>query len=222
MGYEAEDMIEDEMDNITEQDITQYKYPDDREIERVGVRGIYLNNYIRWDSRAQHEVMIQKFGYQTLSQTRTFDCYNDVDCHNYSDLHDQIKFLKHGYGKVVDHATREIRLRRMTRREGIQMLEKYLYLQPLKADLFLDWIGMTHSGFRYLIDQHRSKKVWGRNDQWEWELKQDIIEGLRNSGDEAFELPQIDRFTPFQSDREQDPSRKYILIGKGYNEGGEA
>ena len=60
MGYEAEDLI-DEFDNISEEDITQFKYPDDKEIERVGVRGIYLNNYLRWDSRSQHELMIKKY-----------------------------------------------------------------------------------------------------------------------------------------------------------------
>jgi N-acetyl sugar amidotransferase len=105
MGYEAEDLVN-EFDNISINDIKQFKYPDDKEIERVGVRGIYLNNYIRWDSREQHELMIKKYNYQTDFQNRTFDSYNDIDCWNYSDLHDYIKFLKFGYGKVVDHACR--------------------------------------------------------------------------------------------------------------------
>ena len=65
--------------------------------------------------------MISKYGYETAAQTRTFDTYNDVDCWNYSDVHDYIKFIKHGYGKVLDHACREIRLRRMTRKQGIEL-----------------------------------------------------------------------------------------------------
>lgn len=35
--------------------LSLFMYPDDKELEQVGVRGIYLNNYIRWDSKAQHE-----------------------------------------------------------------------------------------------------------------------------------------------------------------------
>jgi N-acetyl sugar amidotransferase len=43
MGYEAEDLINKEFDNVNEETISSFKYPDDREIEHVGVRGIYLN-----------------------------------------------------------------------------------------------------------------------------------------------------------------------------------
>jgi N-acetyl sugar amidotransferase len=95
MGYEAEDLISD-FDGITENDIVQFKYPDNIEIERVGVRGIYLNNYMHWDSKLQHEEMIKNYGYETALQTRTFDTYNDVDCFNYSDVHDYIKYMKYG------------------------------------------------------------------------------------------------------------------------------
>src|SRR3989344_6188927 len=56
MGYEAEDLIDETMD-VTEADLQPFLYPHDKEIEKVGVRGMYLNNYIRWDSKAQHEQM---------------------------------------------------------------------------------------------------------------------------------------------------------------------
>jgi hypothetical protein len=220
MGYESEDLIDD-FDGITEKDIIQYKYPDDKELERVGVRGIYLNNYIRWDSKAQHEEMIKNFAYKTATQTRTFDTYNDVDCFNYSDVHDYIKFLKHGYSKVTDHATREIRLRRMTREEGFEMVRKYLGIKPNNLLLFLDWIGMTENSFNYIIDQHRSKDAWKRNENWDWELKKDFLKVLQEAGEKTAALKPVEQFSPFQltgkgssSDRED----KYILIGKGYYE----
>ena len=56
MNHEAEDLV-DEFDGVTYDDIKHYKYPHDKEIEMVGIKGIYLNNYIRWDSRSQHELM---------------------------------------------------------------------------------------------------------------------------------------------------------------------
>ena len=64
MGCEAEDII-DNFGNIKESDVIPYLYPDGRELEQVGVRCIYLNNYIRWDSRSQHEQMIKAYGYET-------------------------------------------------------------------------------------------------------------------------------------------------------------
>lgn len=215
MGYEAEDLI-DEFDNVTEQDITQFKYPDDKEIERVGVRGIYLNNYIRWDSRDQHEKMIKKYNFQTKLQNRTFDNYNDVDCWNYSDLHDYIKFIKHGYSKVLDHACREIRLKKLTRNKAIELVKKYISNKPKNLKLFCDWLGITQNAFYYLIDQHRNKKIWIRNDNWEWELKNDIVENLKVYEHKDFtQIKQFSNFTLTKIDQISDSNDEYILIGKG-------
>tara|TARA_X000000950_G_scaffold45778_1_gene52132 strand:- start:22197 stop:23441 length:1245 start_codon:yes stop_codon:yes gene_type:complete len=215
MGYEAEDLI-DEFDNISEEDITQFKYPDDKEIERVGVRGIYLNNYLRWDSRSQHELMIKKYNFQTSFQTRTFDNYNDIDCWNYSDLHDFIKFLKHGYSKVFDHACREIRLRNMTRSKAIELIKKYINVQPRNTKLFLNWLGITKNGFNYLIDQHRNKNLWFRNENWEWEFKWEVLDNLINN--DEYKLEQLKPFSDFKLTDQQfttDSNEEYILIGKG-------
>jgi len=219
MGFEAEDLI-DEFDCINFEDVIQYIYPDDKEIERVGVRGIYLNNFIRWDSKIQHESMIKKFNYETKVQNRTFDTYNDVDCYNYSDVHDYIKFIKHGYGKVFDHATREIRLKRLTRDQGISLVKKYGFRQPQNLDLFLNWLGITENSFHYIINQHRNKQLWKLNENWVWELTVDLFSDLIKSGDNCAALSVIDNNSEFiltQSYKSTDQNDDYILIGRGYN-----
>lgn len=217
MGFEAEDLI-DEFDDVTEQDIVQFKYPHDKEIERVGVRGIYLNNYIRWDSRQQHEQMLQLFDYESLEQTRTFDTYNDVDCWNYSDVHDYIKFLKHGYGKVNDHVAREIRLRHLSRREGVQLIKEYLTKKPRNLQQFLNWIGMTENGFNFMIDQHRNKAIWRRNEEWVWE-NVTSYQGLYDVIDEEETFSNKLNYSDFIVTKPKistDNSSGYILVGRGY------
>lgn len=218
MGFEAEDLINN-FDLINEDDIQQYKYPDDREIEQVGIRGIYLNNYIRWDSRTQHEEMINRYGYETTQQTRTFDYFNDVDCWNYSDVHDFIKFIKYGYGKVVDHACREIRLRHMTRKDGLRLVKKYYNIYPKNLNLFLEWLGITKNSFFYIIDQHRNKRVWHRNENWAWELNFNILELLSKYGDHKYSLNQTLKYKNFfltEKGLSTDREDIYILVGKGY------
>ena len=218
MGYEADDLIND-FDNITAQDVVAYQYPHDKEIENIGVRGIYLNNYIRWDSKAQHEHMIKQLNYETALAINTFDTYNDVDCYNYNDLHDYIKFLKHGYGKVTDHACREIRLRRMTRDQAIEFVKIYTPIQPRNLNLFLDWIGINEHSFHYLIDQHRNKKLWRRNNDWEWEFIGHYFPENESPKDiEQSRLEQVEPFSNFiltPIKQSTDSNSKYILIGKG-------
>ena len=215
MGCEAEDLV-DEADNISELDIVQYQYPDDKEIERIGVRGIYLNNYIRWDSKAQHEQMIEKYGYESFPQNRTFDTYNDVDCFNYSDVHDYIKFIKTGYGKVTDHASREIRLRRITREEGKELAKLFTARQVKNLQQFLDWLSITENAFHYIIDQFRNKDIWKRNDAWEWELEsyeEPNSESIRRVKLELVQSKCVFRESALKSDK---PDNQYILIGRGF------
>lgn len=219
MGFEAEDMIDD-FDGIKEEDMVQYFYPHDKQLERVGVRGIYLSNYIRWDSKAQHEKMIQKYGYETTCQTRTFDTYNDVDCFHYSDLHDYIKYIKQGYGKVVDHAVRELRLKRLTHDEGLKLIEKYINKEPASLNQFLDWIEITRNGFEFLINQHRNHSFWYRDENWVYEPKFDIISEMRKAADPDVALNKTQNcdfiITPSKEPAIADD--KYIIIGKGYVE----
>lgn len=217
MGYEAEDLI-DEFDFISENDIKSFVYPDDKELERVGVRGIYLNNYIRWDSKAQHEEMIGLYQYETATQTRTFDTYNDVDCFNYSDVHDYIKYLKCGYGKVTDHACREIRLKRLSREEGIEYVSEYSPKDPLHLQQFSEWLGITENSFNYILDQHRNKLIWERGANWKWNSKIDLnnlIPDPTKSKNACLKKNGDCNFTITKNKKPHYADNKYILIGKG-------
>jgi N-acetyl sugar amidotransferase len=218
MGLEAEDLV-DAFDGIQEQDIRPYQYPHDVEIERVGVRGIYLNNYIRWDTKAQHESMMKLYDYESAPQTRTFDTYNDVDCFNYSDVHDWIKYIKHGYGKATDHACREIRLKRLTREGAVKLVKEYQCNKPENLEQFLEWLGISQNAFTFLVDQHRNPSIWKRNDAWQWELRQPDLEDINPDKTmlEKTRLPKIENceFIRTENKRPGYTDNQYILIGKG-------
>lgn len=212
MGIEAEDLVNEDLDQLKLSDLKSYIYPDDSEIQKVGVRGIYLNNYIKWDSKTQHEQMIAKYKYETALQTRTFDCYNDIDCFVYSDLHDYLKFIKHGYGKVIDHLSREIRFDRLSREEALSISKKYQFEMPKFRSLFLNWIGITDEGFNYLIDQYRNEKFWYRDDNWKWNYVDylGILDSEKGINEEF-----INSFIITEQYESTDSKDSFILIGKG-------
>lgn len=169
MGFEADDVLSN-FDTLTEDDIWQYRYPDDRDLTDVGVLGIYLGNYVRWDPKAQHEQMIRDSGYRSSRFGRTFDSYDFVDCFNYMDLHDLIKLYKHGYSKVTDHACREIRHGRLTRTDALALIKKHEQEPPHYADLFCRWLGVTPRGLQFLLDQQRNKKYWSETSPGNWQF----------------------------------------------------
>lgn len=219
MGYEAEDLAGADY-GLTENDLAPYRYPHDKDIESVGVRGIYLGNYVRWDSKAQHELMIERYGYETALQRRTFDTYNNVDCFHYSDLHDWIKFAKWGYGRVSDDASREIRLRRMSREHALDLVRQYQDLRPDPARLgmFLDWIGMGEQEFCGLVDARRDPRCWHLDDEGRWQLRDSVLNHAADDGVEAARLESVDdcdfRLTPSRAPGTKDD--QYVLVGRGW------
>jgi hypothetical protein len=219
MGLEADDLVQGE-EQLTLDEMEPYVYPHDKELSAVGVRGIYLNNYFRWDSKAQHERMIREYGYETARQQRTFDSYNDVDCAHYSGLHDYIKFLKWGYGKATDHSCREIRLKRMTRREGIRNAEIY-HERYSEEDLglFLDWIGWSEEQLFECVDRHRDPEIWERDDAGGWRLLDSVANHARDEGVDSARLD-VRRDCEFHLTGARQEAGEdtggYILIGRGF------
>lgn len=152
MGYEADDLLSD-FDTISEDDVWQFRYPEDTSLREVDVRGVYLGNYVRWDPKAQHEEMVRMFDYSAVASTRTFDTYDHGDCFNYLGLHDRTKFLKHGFSKVTDHACREIRHGRLSRAQATLLVKKYQLGYSSHEDLFCDWLGIKKESLEFMLSQ---------------------------------------------------------------------
>ena len=208
MGFEAEDLYG-EMENLTEDHLSPFYYPEDYYIQRVGTRGIYLNNYIRWDSRKQHERMIELYSYETANVSRTFDKYNDVDSYIFADLHDLIKDLKHGYGKVVDHACRDIRLGHISRSQAINLVSHYGKQKPKFVQLFCNWLGIDDKALNYVLDGIRDPEIWYRDESWNWNRRAERVPSLEKSKFVATDFVQSEIY------KSSDAKGRYILFGKG-------
>jgi N-acetyl sugar amidotransferase len=214
MGYEADDLLS-IFDSLKEEDIWQYRYPDDGDIKDIGQVGIYLGNYVRWDPKAQHEQMIQCYDYRTASFSRTFDCYDYVDCFNYMNLHDQLKLYKHGFSKVTDHACREIRHGRLTRDQGLALVRHYEQMPAEYSQLFCDWLDIQPRGLQFLMDNHRNPKFWCKTTPGYWDFHGPSVNGtlkISALGEQYLTNCSFSKNSVLD-DRDK---AQYIVIGKGY------
>ena len=212
MGFEADDLLS-IFDTLTEDDIWQYRYPDDGSLNSLGVRGIYLGNYVRWDPKAQHEEMMLKYGYQGARFSRSFDTYDHVDCFNYLGLHDHLKMLKHGYSKVTDQACREIRHGRLTRIDAQKVVANYERQAVPFVEHFCEWLGLQPQSLDFIMDQHRNKLWWAQNHDQTWMRREKCIEEdlklVSNSEEKLIDF-HVGRTTELYLDGH------YINIGKGW------
>lgn len=212
MGKEADDLLS-IFDTLSEDDVWQYRYPDDADLASVGVRGIYLGNYVRWDPKAQHEEMVRQHDYQGATFGRTFDTYDHVDCYNFMDVHDHIKYLKHGYAKVTDHACREIRHGRLTREQALALVRHHEAQSMTHLDKFCDWLGVDARALAFIFNQHRNPKVWQEIAPGEWCRRpgSDFTQGDTPRSSES-------GFLGFEAHAllQRDKPDAYVTVGKGY------
>lgn len=222
-GHDAEDLLGHDP-NVTAKDLQAFTYPSDKQLEESRVRGLYLGNFVRWDAQAQTEEMIKKYGYETSAEERTFNTYETIGCWNNAGVHDWVKYLKYGYGKATDHASRDIRLKRMTREDGAKLARQYDPIRPSGLPLFLDWLGMTESEFMACVDKFRDPRAWKKDAKGEWQLLDSVDRHLGDTGVEKVALQATDRRayvkTPLLEPQEtaKDPGAHYILMGRLYSD----
>lgn len=212
LGIEAENLVK-QYNDLNEEDIFQYLYPEDMDLKKNGTRGIYLGNYIRWDPKKQHEEMIRLYDYKTSGFNRTVDCYDYVDCFNYMNLHDLLKLYKHGYSKVTDHLSREIRFGRIDRNKALKLAKFYEKKNILYKELFCNWLNINKNSFDFILNKFRNKKFWIQRDVDSW-----TFNGLskKNFVKKNFVSKKNSKKLLFISNSETKKDKKnYIIYGKG-------
>ncbi len=191
-GFEPEDVVERSQGRISMQDLYPYVYPDDEEIERTEVRGIYMSNFFDWDAKKHAEAMIAEHDFASVSyrRDRTFNLYAKIDDHA-NDVHDYLKYLKFGYGRATDDASMEIRHGRMTREEGIRMVERYDAREPRVLNPYLDFMDMQREEFFALVEPMRDPSIW-QNSAGIWQVRDSVAQHTADDAVEAARLPQAD------------------------------
>jgi N-acetyl sugar amidotransferase len=168
-GFSPSDFIE-ETEGLTKKDLRWTEYPSDGDIKRVGVRGVFMGVYVYWDSNKHTKEISEKYGFKQNPEPfeRTYRRASNVDDIHENGIKDYMKFVKFGYGRATDHASKDIRLGAMTRKEGIEMVRKYDGAFPHKSfEFFLHMTGMSEKEFWEIADTFRDLRVWWiKNGEW--------------------------------------------------------
>ena len=168
-GYEWYDFLDDKKDKILEKDMIWAKYPSDEDILKVGVRGLYIGNFFKWDPNSHFKMVKKKYGWKQASRPfeRTYRKFSNLDDRYENGVHDLMKFIKFGYGRCSDHASKDIRTGYMNRKKGINMVRKYDHIVSKDLYHWLSYVNMTEREFWQIADTFRSDKVWWiKNNKW--------------------------------------------------------
>lgn len=165
---------------IREKNQNSYVYPNIDIAKKV--TGIYLSNYIRWDPWKQNNDML-KYGFVAEENFYTFDKFERSGSSVFYEIHDLLRLEKHGYRKIRDHLTREIRHGRILVSDAKKIYKKYSS-QKVNVEPFFKWLGASKSGMKSFLDKRvvKNRNLIGE-EKTEFDPKSFFKEGFFPDGD---------------------------------------
>jgi N-acetyl sugar amidotransferase len=168
-------------DTISARELSPWRLPSVEDIERVGVEGIHLGDYIFWDDERQMEFVRDVYDWREDRVEGTYKGYKSVEC-IMAGVHDYTKFLKRGFGRGTDHASVDVRAGLLTREEAFELAKKHDTERPDALDYYLQITGYTEAEFEAVMLKHRhALNIKGLSDA---EFAQAVEEYRSESGQE--------------------------------------
>lgn len=167
---------------IERKDIIQYCYPDDREMERSGLRIVFLGHF--W----KNFTLIDNGNFSALRglEIRS-DKPDEIGDYvgtsmldeDYITVNMMIKYLKFGFGRVSDHVNEEIRYGRMSRETGVALVNRFD--GKCSADIiksFCAYLEISVSEFWAVVDRYVNKTLFERVSEGNYRRKFEVGVGL--------------------------------------------
>lgn len=181
-GFTWKDFVGHE--SLKASDLTWLRMPEDQEIETVGVRGVYIGNYFPWRPVSHTQLVEQRYGFERARMPfeRTYRDMSNLDDMHENGIHDYLKFVKFGYGRASDHASKDVRAGLMSREEAVAIVQTYDHVKPYRdLNRWLKYVDMSEEEFDSTADRFRDPRVWMiRDNCW---TKFDITGDLRSYGE---------------------------------------
>ena len=156
LGITAEDMLGFLKDkNLKERDLQPYKYPNLRDLKKIGYKSLQYGNFVKWDPVKQTEIIKKELGWEVDEVEGLPEDFwmEKLEC-RLNGVRDWLKFIKRGFGRTAQSVAREIRLGKMTKEEGKVLVQKYHAKKPQSLKYFLKIMNLTEDEFMKIVLKH--------------------------------------------------------------------
>ncbi len=155
--------------SIPFKNLWQYDFPDEIQ-KNKNIKAMFCSAFFSWDSN-DHLNIAKKYGFKELDNPGegTYRKFVGID-ELINRLHQYIKVLKFGYGRATDHACEDIRLKKISRTEGKELIKSY-DLQPIGKKYLLEisnFLGYSETELLQILEKYRNQNIWKKKDNGEW------------------------------------------------------
>lgn len=148
----------------TIQELLPYRYPSPEEFDEHGLQIVYLGWFLGDWSLVNNGMYSAASGLQiredTVENTGDLLGVTSLD-EDWVTLNQMIKYYKFGFGRVTDYVNEEIRLGRITRDKGIELVNAYDdACSPEYIDSFCEYIGISVDDFWKQVYQSVNRNLF--------------------------------------------------------------
>ena len=154
---------------FSEKELFWWLPPTEEEIKKLQPCVAHWSYFENWDSYANYEYAKKNVGLKEkeTNSIGTYNNYAQTDCILYS-LHTYFMYLKFGFGRCSQDVCIDIRSGRISREEGLELINKYDEVYPeIYEEQYLDYYQMTKKEFYDVIDKFANKDLLiKKNGRW--------------------------------------------------------
>jgi N-acetyl sugar amidotransferase len=164
---------------LSEADLNYFMPPPHQEIIENDTKVHFYGYYKLWDPQENFYYCTQNTGFSTNPERSegTYSKYSSLDdC--FDGFHFYLAYIKFGIGRATANSAHEIRDGKISREEGIALVQKYDGEFPKKYfHEFLEYCSIKENEFNEIIDSWRSDHIW-KQTNGVWSLKKSILDAV--------------------------------------------
>ena len=161
--------------NLSLNDFSAYLPLTTQEIQSSDITVMHLGYFEKWAPQECYYYAAENTGFQAapLRSDGTYSKYTEID-DKIVPFHFYTTLIKFGIGRATYDAAQEIRNGKITREEGVALVQKFDEEFPKTYfNDFLDYIELSDEEFKTTIDEFRSPHLWDHR-QNEWVLRHTV------------------------------------------------
>ena len=152
--------------NFKLEDFTPYIPPSAKELDKKNIQVFHLGYYLKWDPQECYYYSQENTGFKAnIERTEgTYSKYASID-DKIDNFHYYTTLIKFGLGRASYDAAQEIRNDKITREEGVSLVNKFDLEFPKKYFKdFLEYIDIKENEFHQIVDSYRSPHLWKKKE----------------------------------------------------------
>ena len=147
--------------SLKKNDLLLYDYPSEKEIAETGLEAVFLGYFFDWSPQEAYETA-SKHGFKAAEKA-VIGTYNfaDIDEAFIMSVHHWLKWYKFGITRDWDNLSIDIRNRKISRSEAIEIIRTKGEQTPKKQiEMFCSYIEMSTKVFYETAEKFRNDKIW--------------------------------------------------------------